>query len=105
MKMKKLPIVLACTLLMLVLVPSLHAAPPAPVSQAELAAQIFAPAGAPATATPADPVKAGTSGLLPAPRLLTNNCTYVECISECDDCPWGHTNYCLSLVTCECGCR
>jgi hypothetical protein len=29
----------------------------------------------------------------------------VECISECNDCPWGHTNYCLSLITCECGCR
>ena len=58
--MKKLPIVLACTLLILTLAPSLHAAqPPAPAAQADLAAQIFAPAGSPATASPADPVKAG----------------------------------------------
>jgi hypothetical protein len=101
--MKKLMIGLAGFALCAVLSPSLHAAPLTPPSQADLAAQIFAPAGAPATA--ADPVKAATAGLLPAPKLLTNNCTYKECISNCNDCPWGHTNYCLSLITCECGCH
>jgi hypothetical protein len=103
--MKKLMICLACFVLCAVLAPSLHAAQLTPPSQADLAAQIFAPASSPVTtASPADPLKPGTAGLPPALRLV-NNCTYVECISECNDCPWGHTNYCLSLITCECGCR
>ena len=49
--MKKLPIVLACTLLMFVLVPSLHAAQPAPAAQVDLA-QIFAPANSTALTSP-----------------------------------------------------
>jgi hypothetical protein len=102
--MRKRMICLACCfVLCAVLAPALHAAQLTTPSQADLAAQIFAPAASPTTA--ADPATAGDAGLLPAPRLLTNNCTYQECISECNDCPWGHTNYCLSLVTCECGCR
>lgn len=101
--MKKLTICLACLLFFVTLAPSLHAAQPAPAAQADLAAQIFAPASSAATASPADPAKAPSDLLLPAPKLAS--CTYKECISECNDCPWGHINYCISTVTCECGCR
>jgi hypothetical protein len=103
--MRKLMICLAGFVLCALLAPAVHAAQLATPSQADLAAQIFAPVGSPATTSAADPVRAGSAGLLPAPRLLTNNCTYKECISNCNDCPWGHTNYCLSLITCECGCH
>jgi hypothetical protein len=103
MKMKKLPIILACTLLMFVLVPSLHASPPAPAAQVDLA-QIFAPASSTATAGPADPTKMAPSDLfLPAPKLAS--CTVKVCLEGCNDCPFGHTNYCISTVTCICGCR
>ena len=102
--MKKMIPCLAFFLLFVILAPCLHAAQPAPATQADLAAQIFAPAGSPATASPADPAKAAPADLfVPKPKLAS--CTYQFCISECNDCPWGHTNYCISTVTCECGCR
>ncbi|HEY0553322.1 MAG TPA: hypothetical protein VGG20_03595 [Thermoanaerobaculia bacterium] len=100
--MKKLPIVLACTLLMFVLVPSLHAAQPAPAAQVDLA-QIFAPASSTATASlAADPAKTMPSDLfLPEPKLA---CTVTVCIRECNDCPAGHHGICVSTSTCTCGC-
>lgn len=102
--MKKMIPYLAFFLLLVTLAPSLHAAQPAPAAQADLAAQIFAPAGAAATASPADPAKAAPSDLfLPAPRLTS--CTVTVCIRECNDCPFGHTSYCVSTATCTCGCR
>jgi hypothetical protein len=102
MKMKKLPIVLACTLLALVLVPSLHAAQPSPAAPVELA-QIFAPASSTAAASlAADPAKTIPSDLfLPAPKLA---CTVTVCIRECNDCPAGHHGICVSTATCTCGC-
>lgn len=100
--MKKLPIVFACALLMLVLVPSLHAAQPAPAAQVDLA-QIFAPASSTATASPADPTRMAPSDLfLPEPKLAS--CTVTVCIRECNDCPAGHHGICRSTATCTCGC-
>ena len=102
--MKRMIPCLACFLLLVTLAPALHAAQPAPAAQADLAAQIFAPASSPAAVTSMEPAKAAPSVLFPpAPKLAS--CTYKECISECNDCPWGHTNYCISLADCFCGCR
>ncbi|HEY2291479.1 MAG TPA: hypothetical protein VGM86_12330 [Thermoanaerobaculia bacterium] len=102
--MKKMIPCLAFFLFLVTLAPCLHAAQPAPATQADLLAQILAPAGTTATASPADPGKTAPSDLfLPKPKMAS--CTYVECISECNDCPWGHTNYCISLEDCFCGCR
>jgi hypothetical protein len=101
--MKRLTLCFACLLMILTLAPSLHAAQPAPATQADLAAQIFAPASC-ATASPADPAKAAPADLLlPAPRLAS--CTYAVCISECNDCPYPKHGYCISTASCTCGCR
>ena len=102
--MKKMIPCLAFFLLLVTLAPCLHAAQPAPATQADLAAQIFAPAGTTATASPADPAKAAAPDLfVPEPRLTS--CTVTVCIRGCSDCPFGHTSYCVSTATCECGCR
>jgi hypothetical protein len=103
MTMKRLPIVLFCTLLTLVLVPSLHAVQPAPTAPVDLA-QIFAPASSTATASlAADPVETMPSDLfLPEPKLAS--CTVTVCIRECNDCPAGHHGICTSTATCTCGC-
>jgi hypothetical protein len=100
MTMKKATLCLGCFLLVLTLAPSLHAeTPPAPMAPVDLAAAIFAPA-----ASPAQPGTVKLPDLsIPAPRLTT--CTVTECISYCNDCPWGHTNYCADRVACICGCR
>jgi hypothetical protein len=104
MKMKKLPIILACTLLMLVLVPSLHAAQqPAPAAPVDLA-QIFAPASSAVTATPADlATPAATNPFMASLNVV--GCSATVCISECSDCPFGYYGYCISTATCRCGCR
>jgi hypothetical protein len=102
--MKKMIPCLAFFLLLVTLAPCLHAAQPAPANQADLLAQILAPASSPAVAAPTDPAKAAPSDLfLPKPK--TASCTYSVCISECNDCPFGHTSYCVSLTDCFCGCR
>jgi hypothetical protein len=103
--MKKLILCLGCFLLIAALAPCLHAEQlPAPTAQADLTTQIFAPASSTAAVSPADPAKAAPADLFPpAPKLAS--CTYKECISGCDDCPWGHVNYCISTVSCICGCR
>ena len=103
--MKKLLLCLGCFLLIATLAPCLHAAQlPAPAAQVDLAAQIFAPVSSTAAASTADLAKAAPSDLfLPAPKLAS--CTYSQCLSDCTDCPWGHVNYCISTVTCTCGCR
>jgi hypothetical protein len=103
MTMKKAILCLGSFLLILTLAPRLHAdtlpAPTAPVTQVDLAAAIFAPA-----ASPAQPSAVKLPDLsVPAPRLTT--CTVKECISYCNDCPWGHTNYCADRVACICGCH
>lgn len=41
----------------------------------------------------------------PTPAMPTGGCTVRQCISECNDCPFGHTSYCVSTATCTCGCR
>jgi hypothetical protein len=102
MTMKKAILCLGCFLLILTLAPRLHAetlaAPTVQMTQVDLAAAIFAPA-----ASPAQPNTAKLPDLsVPAPRLTT--CTVKECISYCNDCPWGHTNYCADRVACICGC-
>lgn len=103
--MKKLLLCLGCFLLIAALAPCLHAEQlPAPAAQADPAAQIFAPASSTAAASPADLAKTAPSDLfLPAPKLAS--CTYSQCLAECNDCPWGHINYCISTATCTCGCR
>jgi hypothetical protein len=104
MTMKKAILCLGCFLLILTLAPCLHAETlPAPqmtqMPQVDLAAAIFAPA-----ASPAQPGTVKLPALsVPAPRLAT--CTIAECISFCNDCPWGHTNYCADRVACICGCH
>jgi hypothetical protein len=101
--MKKLMVCLACCVLFMALASRLHAAQPAPAAQADLAAQIFAPADSPAVAAPADPAKAAPSDLfMPEPRLTS--CTVTVCIRNCNDCPVGHHGICLSTATCTCGC-
>ena len=100
--MKKVILCLGCFLSILTLAPRLHAAtlpaPAAQVPQVDLAAAIFAPA-----ASAAQPGTVKLPALsVPAPRLTT--CTIKECISYCNDCPWGHTNYCADRVACICGC-
>jgi hypothetical protein len=100
--MKKMIPCLAFFLLLVTLAPCLHAAQPAPATQADLAAQIFAPAGTAATASPADPAEKAPSDLfMPAPRLA---CTTLVCIQGCNDCPAGHHGICLDRNTCTCGC-
>ncbi len=103
--MKRLTLCFACLLMILTLAPSLHAAQPAPASQADLAAQIFAPA-TPAAASPADPAKAASADLfLPAPQPVLACTTYAQCVSGCSDCVWGTHSYCISMATCRCGCK
>lgn len=105
MTMKKLTLCLACFLMVLTLTPSLHAAQSAPMSQADLAAQIFAPASS-AAESPADPAKADSADLfLPAPQQVLACTTYAQCVSGCSDCTFGTHSYCISMVTCRCGCK
>jgi hypothetical protein len=103
--MKGLMICFACFLMILALTPSLHAAQPAPAVQADLAAQIFAPATS-AAASPADPAQATSADLfLPVPQKVLACTTYAQCVSGCSDCPWGTHSYCISMTTCRCGCK
>ncbi len=99
--MKKMIPCLAFFLFLVTLAPCLHAAQPAPATQADLAAQIFAPAGTAATASSADAAKAPSDLFMPAPRLA---CTVTVCIQECNDCPAGHHGICTDRTNCICGC-
>lgn len=101
--MKKMILCLGGFLLVLSLAPRLHAetlpAPAAQAVQVDLAAAIFAPA-----ASAAQPGTVKLPDLsVPAPK--PTSCTVKECISYCNDCPWGHTNYCADRVACICGCH
>lgn len=102
--MKKMILCLACFLLMVTLAPCLHAQQqPAPLGQAELAAQIFAPVSPAETLSPAAPVPAAPSDLfLPAPQL--KGCTLSICLSICDCVSPQHPT-CLNVNTCRCVCR
>ena len=102
--MKKMVLCLACFLLMVTLAPCLHAQQqPAPVVQADLEAQIFAPACPAAALNTANPVPGAPSDLfLPAPRL--DACTLAICLSICDCVP-PKQPHCLNVNTCRCVCR
>jgi hypothetical protein len=48
----------------------------------------------------------GSSSKVPLPPIFARDaCSYIECISGCDDCPSGMGNYCIDLDNCICGCR
>jgi hypothetical protein len=90
---------------MVTLAPCLHAQQqPAPMDQADLAAQIFAPASPAATLSAADPAPAAPSDLFPpAPRL--DGCTLAICLTFCGDCVSPKRPTCLNVNTCHCVCR
>ena len=103
--MKKMILCLTCFLLMVTLAPCLHAQQtPAPIAQADLAAQICAPVSPAATLSLADSVPAAPLDLfLPAPRLAS--CTLAACLGACPDCVSPKKPTCLNLNTCLCACR
>ncbi|HEX4964829.1 MAG TPA: hypothetical protein VF173_28710 [Thermoanaerobaculia bacterium] len=109
--MKRLTICLASFLLIAVLAPRLGAEVTTP-AQPALATLLAAGGSCAATLPTAQPgasvAPAAPSDLFlpaPVPAMPVGGCTVRECISECSDCPSGHTSYCISTETCTCGCR
>jgi hypothetical protein len=82
---------------------------PAPAAAAVDPAAIAAPSQ-PLVCTPGDRSTAAAFGSwqtpLPSPRLMpSGGCTFSQCISECNDCPYPKHPYCADYTNCICNCR